>query len=76
MASTSGSGRDARRDATPPPADRHEDHIHADEDEDHIHTEPLDPEAPAVGVEDVVEFFDREPPEHPTSESDAQPPFG
>jgi hypothetical protein len=53
----------------------------AEEEEDHFQPEPLDPESleaerPAVGVDDVIEFFDREPPEHPTSESDVQPPFG
>lgn len=43
---------------------------------DHIDTEPLDPEAPAAGVDDVLEFFDREPPERPVTDADAQPPFG
>jgi hypothetical protein len=46
------------------------------EHEDHIHPEPLDPEKPAAGVDDVIETFDREPPEHPVTDADAPPPFG
>jgi hypothetical protein len=34
----------------------------------------LSPESPAVGVEEVIEFFDREPPERPVSDAGAQPP--
>lgn len=41
-----------------------------------IHPEGLDPEAPAAGVDDAIEFFDREPPERPVSDADAPPPFG
>jgi hypothetical protein len=49
------------------------------DDADYLQSEPLDPEKPAaekpeVGVEDVVEFFDREPPERPASDADVQPP--
>lgn len=43
---------------------------------DDIHPEGLDPEAPAAGVDDAIEFFDREPPERPVSDADAPPPFG
>ena len=45
-------------------------------DDSHLDPEPLDPEAPAAGVDDVLEFFDQEPPERPVTDADAQPPFG
>jgi hypothetical protein len=53
----------------------------AKRDDPYLDSEPLDPEKPvaeepAIGVEDVIEFFDREPPERPASDADAQPPFG
>lgn len=47
----------------------------ADRDRD-IDPERLDPEEQAAGVDDVIEFFDREPPERPVSDADAPPPFG
>lgn len=36
----------------------------------------LHPEEPAAGVDDVIETFDREPPEHPVSEANAPAPPG
>jgi hypothetical protein len=45
-------------------------------EEGHIRPEPLEAEEPAAGVDDVIEVFDREPPERPVSDAEAPPPFG
>ena len=54
----------------------------ADERDEHdmhpesLHPEGLHPEGLAAGVDDVLEVFDREPPERPVTDAEAQPPFG
>lgn len=43
---------------------------------EHLDPEPLEAERPAATLEDVIEVFDREPPEEPVTDADAPPPFG
>lgn len=73
-----GHATDADRDHDDRDRDHDRDRDQRDQhlDPEPIESEPLEAERPAAGVEDVIEFFDREPPEKPVTDADAQPPFG